>query len=134
MALVNTTVTLEGIFKRVYDNKVRFIYPNGVRFIKDIPFRGGDKRPGESFNAAITLVFENGMTYLAPAAGAATLLSAAVGQTKRANVDGFQMILTDAEIFGNGLDIEAEVSARADQIGGHRTGRNVRIELDRPGI
>jgi hypothetical protein len=93
MALVNTTLTLEGIFKRVYDNKVRFIYPNGVRFIKDIPFRGGDKRPGESFNAAITLVFENGMTYLAPAAGAATLLSAAVGQTKRANVDGFQMIL-----------------------------------------
>jgi hypothetical protein len=93
MALVNTTTTLEGIFKRVYDNKVRFIYPNGVRFIKDIPFRGGDKRPGESFNAAITLVFENGMTYLAPAAGAATLLNAAVGQTLRANVDGFQMIL-----------------------------------------
>ena len=93
MATENTTTTLEGIFKRVYDNKVRFIYPNGVRFIKDIPFRGGDKRPGESFNAAITLVFENGMTYLAPAAGAATLLSAAVGETKRANVDGFQMIL-----------------------------------------
>lgn len=93
MATVNTTTTLEGIFKRVYDNKVRFIYPNGVRFIKDVPFRGGDKRPGESFNAAITLVFENGMTYLAPAAGAATLLSAAVGETKRANVDGYQMIL-----------------------------------------
>jgi hypothetical protein len=93
MATVNTTTTLEGIFKRVYDNKVRFIYPNGVRFIKDIPFRGGDKRPGESFNAAITLVFENGMTYLAPAAGAAQLLSAAVGETRRANVDGFQMIL-----------------------------------------
>lgn len=93
MAAVNTTLTLEGIFKRVYDNKVRFIYPNGVRFIKDIPFRGGDKRPGESFNAAITLVFENGMTYLAPAAGAAMLLSAAVGETKRANVDGYQMIL-----------------------------------------
>lgn len=89
----NTTTTLEGIFKRVYDNKVRFIYPNGVRFIKDIPFRGGDKRPGESFNAAITLVFENGMTYLAPAAGSAALLAAAVGETRRANVDGFQMIL-----------------------------------------
>ena len=93
MATANTTATLEGIFKRVYDNKVRFIYPNGVRVIKDIPFRGGDKRPGESFNAAITLVFENGMTYLAPAAGVVALLDAAVGETKRANVDGFQMIL-----------------------------------------
>ena len=93
MATANTTTTLEGIFKRVYDNKVRFIYPNGVRVIKDVPFRGGDKRPGESFNAAITLVFENGMTYLAPGAGVVTLLAAAVGETKRANVDGFQMIL-----------------------------------------
>ncbi len=93
MATANTTTTLEGIFKRVYDNKVRFIYPNGVRVIKDVPFRGGDKRPGESFNAAITLVFENGMTYLAPAAGVQPLLAAAVGEPKRANVDGFQMIL-----------------------------------------
>ncbi len=92
MALVNTTTTLEGIFKRVYDNKVRFIYPNGVRFIKDIPFRGGDKRPGESFNAAITLVFENGMTYLAPAAGAAQLLAAAVGQVLKP-VDGGDELL-----------------------------------------
>jgi hypothetical protein len=93
MATANTTATLEGIFKRVYDNKVRFIYPNGVRVIKDVPFRGGDKRPGESFNAAITLVFENGFTYLAPAAGVVTLNAAAVGETKRANVDGFQVIL-----------------------------------------
>jgi hypothetical protein len=93
MATTNTTTTLEGIFKRVYDNKVRFIYPNGVRLIKDIPFRGGDKRPGESFNAAITLVFENGMTYLAAGAGAATLISAAVGETKRASINPDQMIL-----------------------------------------
>ena len=93
MATANTTTTLEGIFKRVYDNRVRYIYPNGVRVIKDIPFRGGDKRPGESFNAAITLVFENGFTYQPPAAGVETLIDAAVGQTKRANVDGFGIIL-----------------------------------------
>lgn len=93
MATANTTATLEGIFKRVYDNKVRFIYPNGVRLIKDVPFRGGDKRPGESFNAAITLVFENGFTYLAPGAGVVTLQPAAVGETKRSAVDGFQVIL-----------------------------------------
>ena len=93
MATAHSTSTLEGIFKRVYDNKVRFIYPNGVRVIKDIPFRGGDKRPGESFNAAITLVFENGFTYLAPAAPIQTLQPAAVGETKRASVDGFQVIL-----------------------------------------
>lgn len=93
MATANTTLTLEGIFKRVYDNRVRYIYPNGVRVIKDIPFRGGDKRPGESFNAAITLVFENGFTYQPPAAGVETLTAAAVGQTKRANVDGFGIIL-----------------------------------------
>lgn len=93
MATANTTTTLEGIFKRVYDNRVRYIYPNGVRVIKDIPFRGGDKRPGESFNAAITLVFENGFTYQPPAAGVETLTAAAVGQTKRANVDGFGVIL-----------------------------------------
>lgn len=89
----NTTTTLEGIFKRVYDNKVRYIYPNGVRVIKDIPFRGGDKRPGESYNAAITLVFENGFTYQPPAAGVEQLEEAAAGQTKRANVDGFGIIL-----------------------------------------
>jgi hypothetical protein len=93
MADANTTITLEGIFKRVYDNRVRYIYPNGVRVIKDIPFRGGDKRPGESFNAAITLVFENGFTYQPPAAGVEDLEDAAVGQTKRANVDGFGVIL-----------------------------------------
>lgn len=93
MATAHSTDTLEGIFKRVYDNKVRFIYPNGVRVIKDVPFRGGDKRPGESFNAAITLVFENGFTYLAPGAPIQTLQPAAVGETKRASVDGFQVIL-----------------------------------------
>ena len=93
MAVSHSTSTLEGIFKRVYDNKVRFIYPNGVRIIKDVPFRGGDKRPGESFNAAITLVFENGFTYLAPGAAIQVLQPAAVGETKRAAVDGFQMIL-----------------------------------------
>jgi len=93
VALFHSTTSLEGIFKRVYDNKVRFIYPNGVRLIKDIPYRGGDKRPGESFNAAITLVFENGFTYMAPADGVITLEAAAVGLTSRANVDGFQVIL-----------------------------------------
>ena len=93
MATAHSTGTLEGIFKRVYDNKVRFIYPNGVRVIKDVPFRGGDKRPGESFNAAITLVFENGFTYLAPGAPIQQLQPAAVGETKRAAVDGFQVIL-----------------------------------------
>ena len=93
MAVFHSTTTLEGIFKRVYDNRVRYIYPNGVRVIKDVPFRGGDKRPGESFNAAITLVFENGFTYQPPAAGVETLVDAAVGQTKRANVDGFGIIL-----------------------------------------
>jgi len=96
MATEHSTTTLEGIFKRVYDNKVRFIYPNGVRVIKDVPFRGGDKRPGEGFNAAITLVFENGFTYLAPGAAIQTLQPAAVGQTKRAAVDGFQVILRSA--------------------------------------
>jgi len=93
MADAHSTTTLEGIFKRVYDNKVRFIYPNGVRILKDVPFRGGDKRPGESFNAAITLVFENGFTYLQPGAAIQTLNAAAVGETKRASVDGFQIIL-----------------------------------------
>lgn len=93
MATAHSTSTLEGIFKRVYDNKVRFIYPNGVRLLKDVPFRGGDKRPGESFNAAITLVFENGFTYLQPGAAIQTLNAAAVGETKRAAVDGFQIIL-----------------------------------------
>lgn len=93
MATANTTLTLEGIFKRVYDNRVRYIYPNGVRVIKDVPFRGGDKRPGESFNAAITLVFENGFTYQPPGAGIENLVTPAVAQTKRANVDGFGVIL-----------------------------------------
>lgn len=96
MATEHSTITLDGIFKRVYDNKVRFIYPNGVRLLKDIPFRGGDKRPGESFNAAVTLVFENGFTYLAPGAPIQQLKAAAVGETKRASVQGFQMILRSA--------------------------------------
>lgn len=93
MATAHTTSTIEGIFKRVYDSRVRFIYPNGVRVIKDVPYRGGNARPGEQFNAAITLVFENGFTYQPPAAGVEDLEDPAVGQTKRANVDGYGVIL-----------------------------------------
>lgn len=91
--MANTTETMEGLFKRVYDDRVRYIYPNGVRLVRDIPFRGGASRPGESFNSAITLKFENGFTYAAPSAGSFDLESSAAGQTARANVDGYQIVL-----------------------------------------
>ena len=35
---INNLSTLDGLFKKVYAPRVEYAYPNGVRFIKDIPF------------------------------------------------------------------------------------------------
>lgn len=104
MATVNTVLTMEGIFKRRYADKVKYAYPNGIRFTKDIPF-DNSKSLGDTFRQPVVLQHENGFTLAAPEAGAFSILDPVVGVSKDANIRGYQIVLSSE------LDYEAASAA-----------------------
>jgi hypothetical protein len=108
MAATNTILTMEGIFKKRYASRVERAYPNGIRICKDIPY-DSSKSPGDSFNQPVVLQHENGFTLAAPQAGSFTILDPVVSQSKNANIDGYQIVLSS--------EIDYESAAKASKKG-----------------
>lgn len=108
MATTNVVSTMEGIFKKRYASRVKYAYPNGIRFTKDIPF-DSSKAPGADFNQPVVLQHENGFTLAAPGDGAFTILDPVVGVSKNAIIDGFQIVLSS--------ELDYEAAAKASKAG-----------------
>lgn len=106
MATTNVVSTMGGLFKKVYAPKVKYAYPNGVEFIRAIPFK---KEIGASYDQPVTLQFENGFTLAAPGAGAFTIKDPVVGVSVNATVDGYQCVLSS--------EVDYEAAAKASKAG-----------------
>ena len=107
-----TTTDLDGLFKEVYtpDGLINLM-PEASRLVKGIEF-SEDEKIGDKYVQPVALTYEHGITYGAPAAGAFTLRAAGSMKTKKAEVDGYQMVLRS--------QMDYETAAKA-QKGGARS-------------
>lgn len=88
-------VSFDGLFKKVYADKLENIIPVGKKVAELIPFLQKNKT-GDSYNQAITLGLEHGVTYASSDEGAFQLNDAEAGTVKQASVKGFQLLLRAA--------------------------------------
>lgn len=92
MSAANTTSTLDGFFKEVYGDSHINAVPENLYFVKNIDFRESEKI-GEKFRVPVILSREHGVTYLAAGDGVVTLNDSVAAVSKRAEVNGAQLIL-----------------------------------------
>lgn len=86
--------TANGLFKKVYGDLENLI-PVGKKVAEMIPFLPKAKT-GESYNTAVILGLEHGVTYEGSDAGAFELNSAIAGSVKQASIKGNQIVLRSA--------------------------------------
>ena len=86
------TSDLDGLFKNVYAPDIAKLMPEASKLVRAIPFKTEDKI-GKQYCQPVSLTFEHGVTYAAPAAGAFTLKSAVSMKMAEAQVDGYQHVL-----------------------------------------
>ncbi|WP_413581095.1 hypothetical protein [Bdellovibrio sp. HCB288] len=92
MAQVNTTATLDGLFKIVYGEGPIKAIPEVSIVQKEVKFQATEKI-GKSYNFPVILSCEAGVTYLAAGAGVQTLNDSIAAQVKEASVDANQIII-----------------------------------------
>ena len=86
--------TANGLFKKVYGD-LENIIPIGKKVAELIPFLPKAKT-GESYNTAVILGLEHGVTYESSDAGALILNDAVAGSVKQASIKGNQLVLRSA--------------------------------------
>jgi len=91
----NQITTLDGLYKRVYADKLENIIPVGKKVAEMIKFLA-KSRTGESYQQAITLGLEHGVTYATSDEGAFALNDAEAGTVKQASIKGYQLLLRAA--------------------------------------
>ena len=106
-AAPNTLSTMDGLFKSVYDDKLRDVVPNFALLQADIPFKKG-KRTGKQFLSPIVLGMEQGVVYALSGAGAFSLatVAAKAATMQEASLVGSQIVLSS--------QIDYETAASAD--------------------
>ena len=104
MAQVNTTATLDGLFKRVYGEDILRLQPDSAIIQKLVKFRESEKI-GKSYEVPVILSSEQGATYMAAGDGAVTLNSSIAATLKNATVDAAQIL------FRGQLDYESAAKA-----------------------
>jgi hypothetical protein len=87
--------TFNGLFKKVYAERLENIIPVGKKVAEMIPFLP-KKKTGESYNQAIILGLEQGITYAGSQDGAFALNDAVAGQVRQATIQGYQLVLRAA--------------------------------------
>lgn len=105
MATVNTTSTLDGLFKSTYGTEPIDAIPQSSILQKMVKFKDADKT-GDSYKCPVILSSENGVTFLAAGEGVATLNDSVAATLKNALVDGSQIFLRG--------QIDYEAAAKAE--------------------
>lgn len=88
----NNLVTLNGLFKEVYADKLENLIPDGVKLLKLVPFVAKDKQEGSLYHQPVVLGLEHGVTF-STGGDAFNLNNAIAGQIKDAQVQGTQLVL-----------------------------------------
>lgn len=92
----NNLDTLSGLFKKVYAKKLVNLIPDGTKLLNKIPFASAAERTGESYNQAVVLGLEHGVTFATNLEDAFALNDAVPGQIKQATVKGNALVLRSA--------------------------------------
>lgn len=92
----NDIVTLDGLFKQVYADKMQHLIPDGKKILTTIKFLSKEKQPGAAFNLPVVVGMEHGITHADADDGAFELNAPVSGQIKNAVVRGYQMVLRSA--------------------------------------
>lgn len=106
-------VNANGLFKRVYDEKLENIIPLGKKVCELIEFNS-KKKTGDSYNMAVILQLEHGVTYEGPDAGAFALNNAINGAVKQATLRGNQIVLRSAVSYESIFRSEGKEQAFTD--------------------
>lgn len=93
MSGANTTVTLNGLFKEVYADKIENLIPDGVKLLKLVPYIEAAKEIGNLYHQPVQLSHEHGITYAAADSGAFNLNNAVAAIFKDAQLNGAQMLI-----------------------------------------
>jgi len=99
MATVNVVSTLDGLFKRIYADKVLNLIPENVKLLNMVSFQAADKL-GESYRQPVIVQQEQGYTYGGSSGTAFTLSAAVAGQVKDANIKGFENVMRTQIAYG----------------------------------
>ena len=92
MSQVNTTATLNGLFKELYADSIVNLQPDNAIMQKLVKFRESEML-GKKYNQPIILASEQGVTYLAAGDGAQTLNSSIAATMANAEIDGSQIFI-----------------------------------------
>lgn len=92
MATENVVTTLDGLFKRVYADKVINLIPENVKLYNMVEFAQADKL-GESYRQPVIVQQEQGYTYGGTGGTAFSLNDAIAGQVKDANIKGYESVM-----------------------------------------
>lgn len=87
-----SSTTLDGLFKRIYGDKLENVIPEFTQLQVDIPFKRA-KKLGLIFEQPVVIGLEQGVTYAATGSGAFTIRAPAAGRVKNAQVTGSQHVL-----------------------------------------
>lgn len=128
------TSDLTGLFKEVYAGQIEKLYPETAKLTRAISFSEAD-RIGKQYNQPVSLTYEHGYTYAAPAAGAFTLRASISMKMQNALVDGYQGVLRatmDYETAAKAVSGGAKSFAKATrlQVENMMDSATKRLELD----
>lgn len=96
----NTVSSLNGLFKEVYQNKIKDLVPSQTKMVNMIPFVAGDKQLGNQFNEPVILGLEGGFTYGGTDGDAFALNDIISFPMKNATVKSAEMVLRSAISVG----------------------------------
>lgn len=94
----STSDTLSGLFKKVY-GELENLMPNNVKLTKSIDFVKKSNRIGESFNNAVIVKSEHGVSYGGTGGDVINYATAAAGATKQITIQSAAMYLRSAIPF-----------------------------------
>lgn len=83
----------QGIFKRVYSDKIKNLIPDGVKVLKRIEFVKDSEMQGESYRQPVQLGYEHGFSYGGNTGVVFNLSGAIAGNNVQAEVKGHELIL-----------------------------------------
>lgn len=112
---------LTGLFKEVYGSRILSLIPETAKLTKAISFSEADKI-GKQYNQPVSLTYEHGYTYAAPAAGAFSLRDSISMQMQNALVDGYQGVLR--------AQMDYETAAKAVSDGAKSFAKATRIQVE----
>lgn len=90
-----TLGSLNGLFKKIYGDKLENVIPEFTQLQVDIPWRRA-KKLGLVFEQPVVIGLEQGVTYMRSGAGVVDLEDAAAGRIRPAQVSGSQHVLRAA--------------------------------------